>query len=112
MPANVISGSAGVFFPRHFVGGQQRFQHCEACLDLRDVYLQLGHRLPDLVITLAHVLRPSGSSSPNSADNAASWPATSCRWAIACSATARIWAGAMAFLGLARAAASSALTWP
>src|SRR5262245_66640398 len=53
---SVVSGSAGVFFLRDFVAGQERFQGCEAGLDFCDVNLQVGHYSPDLVITRAHGL--------------------------------------------------------
>src|SRR5215469_13263969 len=105
------SGWAFFFvFLRDFVAGQERIQDCEAGLDFRDVNLQLGHDPPDLVIACAHGLPWLASSSPSSADSSASLPATSCRWAIASSARARISADVMVAPGLARAAVSSLLT--
>jgi hypothetical protein len=77
LPVGVVSGSAGVFFfLRDLVAGQERFQDCGAGLDFRDVSVQLGHYLPDLVIARAHGLPSPDSSSPSSADRSASLPAT------------------------------------
>src|SRR5215469_14084820 len=105
-------GQPGVFLPPNFVVGQERLQECDAGLYFRDVNVQLGHHPPDLVLTRAHDWPLPISSSPRSAKSSASLSATSCRWAIASAATARISAGVMVCLGLARAASSSALISP
>src|SRR5215469_5984319 len=113
MPTWSRSGWVFFFvFLGDFVAGQERIQDCEAGLDLRDVNLQLRYDPPDLVITRAHGLPWPALSSPSSADSSASLPATSCRWAIASSARARISADVRVALGLARAAASSLLISP
>src|ERR1700746_1249478 len=79
---SVASGSAGVFILRDVALGQECFQDCDVGLDFRDLNVQLGHYLPDLVLTQVYDLPSPTSSPPSSADSSATLPATSCRLTI------------------------------